>query len=150
MPFGVHLPLSEIARFPEFVSVPGFILACVAALATAICRPAWILGHPGLAFCCAALVLLALRLRARGGRCRTVADLTGKVAIVTGGNTGIGKESAIALAKVCDEGPSACFRIIVCCLQMHATVVLACRSKARGLEAVKDIIKGPRFALLCG
>lgn len=48
-------------------------------------------------------------------------DMHGKVCIVTGANSGIGKETALALAG------------------MGATVVLVCRSEARGTEALKDI-----------
>ena len=42
-------------------------------------------------------------------------DLVGKVAIVTGGNTGIGYETGKALARI-----------------MGARVILACRSEERG------------------
>ncbi len=48
-------------------------------------------------------------------------DLRGKVCVVTGANSGIGKETALALAR------------------MGATVVLVCRSEARGTEALDDI-----------
>ena len=48
-------------------------------------------------------------------------DLTGKVAIVTGANTGIGKETARGLA---DRG---------------ATVILACRNVQKGEAAAKEI-----------
>lgn len=56
-----------------------------------------------------------------GGVCVTVTDLKGKVAVVTGGNSGIGKETAVALAR------------------MGASVVLACRDLRRANEAVKTI-----------
>jgi len=50
-------------------------------------------------------------------------DLTGKVCIVTGANTGIGKETARVLAK------------------HNGTVILGCRSLERGNEAKKEIIE---------
>ena len=50
-------------------------------------------------------------------------DQTGRVAIVTGSNSGIGFETALALA------------------QKGAQVVLACRSEKRGLEAQRRILK---------
>ncbi|CAE7103757.1 unnamed protein product [Rhizoctonia solani] len=52
-----------------------------------------------------------------------VADLSGKLAIVTGANSGIGLETARALAG------------------MRAHVVLACRDQVRGEEAKKQIIE---------
>ena len=48
-------------------------------------------------------------------------DMRGKVCVVTGANSGIGKETALSLAK------------------MGATVVLVCRSESRGTEALNDI-----------
>ena len=48
-------------------------------------------------------------------------DLQGKVCVVTGANSGIGKETALALAR------------------MGATVVLVCRSEARGTDALEVI-----------
>jgi len=50
-----------------------------------------------------------------------IPDLTGKIAIVTGANSGIGYEMARALAH------------------KEATVILACRNKARGEAAVRQI-----------
>ena len=49
--------------------------------------------------------------------------MEGKICIVTGANSGIGKATAIGLAK------------------MNATVVMLCRSKERGEEAKKEIIE---------
>ena len=49
------------------------------------------------------------------------ADMRGKVCVVTGANSGIGKETVLALAR------------------MGATVVLVCRSESRGTEALNDI-----------
>ncbi len=46
-----------------------------------------------------------------------------KIILITGGNSGIGKATAIALAK------------------MGATVVIGCRNKERGMQAVEEIKK---------
>lgn len=56
-----------------------------------------------------------------GGVYDDVPDLSGKTAVITGGNTGIGKETAFRLA------------------QMGADVVIACRSLKRGEDAAKEI-----------
>ena len=56
-----------------------------------------------------------------GGVCNIKKDLTGQVAIVTGSNTGIGKETARALAE------------------MNATVVLACRDLNKAQAAAEEI-----------
>ena len=48
-------------------------------------------------------------------------DMQGKVCVVTGANSGIGKETALSLAH------------------MGATVVLVCRSESRGTEALNQI-----------
>lgn len=50
-------------------------------------------------------------------------NMKGKKVLITGGNSGIGKETAIGLAE------------------MGATVVIACRSRERGMEAVEEIKK---------
>jgi NAD(P)-dependent dehydrogenase (short-subunit alcohol dehydrogenase family) len=50
-----------------------------------------------------------------------IPDLGGKIAIVTGANSGIGYEVARALAR------------------KEATVILACRDKGRGKAAVRQI-----------
>jgi NAD(P)-dependent dehydrogenase (short-subunit alcohol dehydrogenase family) len=63
------------------------------------------------------------------------ANMKGKVVLITGGNSGIGKATAIGLAK------------------MGAAVVILARNKARGLEAVEDIKKqsgNPNIELLVG
>jgi retinol dehydrogenase-12 len=65
---------------------------------------------------------LILRLFARGGVCRTTANLTDQVAIVTGANTGIGKETTIALVR------------------MGCTVVVASRSADKGTAAVEEVL----------
>ncbi|XP_041796015.1 dehydrogenase/reductase SDR family member 13-like [Chelmon rostratus] len=57
----------------------------------------------------------------QGKRCTSKAKLHGKTVIVTGSNTGIGKTTAIDLAK------------------RGARVILACRSKQRGEAALKEV-----------
>ncbi|XP_030574295.1 dehydrogenase/reductase SDR family member 13-like [Archocentrus centrarchus] len=56
-------------------------------------------------------------------RCKSTAKLHGKTAIVTGANTGIGKATAMELAR------------------RGSKVILACRDKQRGETAVKEIIQ---------
>lgn len=73
-----------------------------------------------------AVVLLALALRVYNkmtlGRCRCSTRLDGKVVIVTGANTGIGKETARALAA------------------RGARVILACRDLRKADQARDDIV----------
>ncbi|KAF7642978.1 hypothetical protein LDENG_00246830 [Lucifuga dentata] len=57
----------------------------------------------------------------KGQRCTSKAKLRGKTVIVTGSNTGIGKTTAIDLAK------------------RGARVILACRSKLRGEVALEEV-----------
>ena len=56
-----------------------------------------------------------------GRSCTSKKRLDGKTAIVTGANSGIGKEAAIDLAK------------------RGARVIVACRDEKRGSDAVRDI-----------
>ncbi|XP_026518445.1 dehydrogenase/reductase SDR family member 13 [Terrapene carolina triunguis] len=57
----------------------------------------------------------------KGAKCRAQTSLRGKTVVITGGNTGIGKMTALDLAR------------------RRARVILACRSRARGEAAVYDI-----------
>ena len=59
-------------------------------------------------------ILVLGRLFFRGPKCNIKKDLTGKIVIVTGANTGIGLDTAIGLAK------------------MNATVIIGCRNQERG------------------
>lgn len=61
-----------------------------------------------------------------GGICHSKSRLDGKTVIITGGNTGIGKETAIDLAS------------------RGAKVIIGCRSKERGEKALIDIKKESR------
>jgi len=67
-------------------------------------------------------MLKLTRFIASGAACKIRKDLKGKVAIITGGNAGIGKETAIAL------------------ISMGCTVIVACRDVKRGAEACQEIL----------
>ena len=69
----------------------------------------------------AGVTLHFLRMFFAGGVCQSTASLEGKTVIITGGNTGIGKETAIDLAK------------------RKARVIIACRSEEKGKKAEVDI-----------
>ena len=58
-----------------------------------------------------------------GGVCRSKALLDGKTVIITGANTGIGKETAVDLAR------------------RNARVILACRSREKGEKAAVEVRK---------
>ena len=77
----------------------------------------------GTATVCALTGIYLIRRYALGGVCKSRALLNGKTVIITGANSGIGKETAIDLAK------------------RNARVILACRSVERGERAAVDIRK---------
>ncbi|KAF3854797.1 hypothetical protein F7725_022852, partial [Dissostichus mawsoni] len=58
-----------------------------------------------------------------GGVCRSKASLEGKTVLITGGNTGIGKETAVDLAR------------------RGARVILACRDMDRANKAAAEVMK---------
>ncbi|XP_076315001.1 retinol dehydrogenase 11-like [Tachypleus tridentatus] len=70
----------------------------------------------------AGLLMLKVYSKLTLGICKYKTNLSGKTVIVTGGNTGIGKETAKELAR------------------RHASVVLACRNQEKGKMAAEDII----------
>ncbi|EDV29195.1 Retinol dehydrogenase 13 [Trichoplax sp. H2] len=83
------------------------------------------LSTPGIAAAVGvtSISLLLVRNYMQGGTCRSKARLDNKTVVITGGNTGIGKETAIDLA------------------QRGARIILACRSESKGTTAVKEIIE---------
>ena len=77
----------------------------------------------GLGVACLGAALYLINRYAAGGVCRSKALLNGKTVVITGGNTGIGLETAVDLAK------------------RNARVILACRSVERGEKAAVEVRK---------
>ena len=67
--------------------------------------------------------LYLMRKWLQGGKCQNDVRLDGKTVIITGANTGIGKETAVELAK------------------RGARVVMACRSETKGRVAQEEVKK---------
>lgn len=84
---------------------------------------AWLYKHPRLVGFFGLLLALKVYYKLTTGRCRSRRRLDGLTAIVTGGNSGIGKEAARDLA------------------QRGARVILACRNLAKAERAKEDIIR---------
>lgn len=67
------------------------------------------------------LLLAAIKYYSSGGVCRIKKDLSGKMAVITGGNTGIGKETALDLAR------------------RNCDLIIGARDKGRLEETIKEI-----------
>ncbi|KAL5022535.1 hypothetical protein ScPMuIL_001690 [Solemya velum] len=68
-------------------------------------------------------VILGIRLLRKRNHCTSKADLTGKTALVTGANSGIGFETAKELAR------------------RNARVIILCRNEEKGIHATNKIIE---------
>ena len=77
-----------------------------------------------------AFVYYRLRCYFAGGVCKNNVSMKGKTVIITGANTGLGKEVALDLAR------------------RQARVILACRSLEKGEQAVKEILSKVKDAVL--
>lgn len=77
----------------------------------------------GTATVCGLTGVYLFRRLAQGATCRSQAMLNGKTAIVTGANTGMGKQTALDLAC------------------RNARIIVACRNEESGRKAVREIVK---------
>ena len=72
--------------------------------------------------CCGKLLQSRIK---HGKSCTSQASLVGKTVIITGCNTGIGKETAVDLAK------------------RGGKIIMACRSEERALPALAEVRQNP-------
>lgn len=77
----------------------------------------------GSATLCTLTGIYLFRRLAQGATCKSNAMLTGKTVIVTGANTGMGKQTALELAC------------------RNARVIVACRNEENGIKAVHEIVE---------
>lgn len=77
-----------------------------------------------------AFVYYSLRCYFAGGVCKNNVSMKGKTVIITGANTGLGKEVAMELGK------------------REARVILACRSLEKGKQAAREICSKVKDAIL--
>lgn len=77
-----------------------------------------------------AFVYYRLRCYFAGGVCKNNVSMKGKTVIITGANTGLGKEVAVELGK------------------RQARVILACRSLEKGKQAAREICSKAKDAIL--
>ncbi|KAM7300810.1 retinol dehydrogenase 11 [Ixodes scapularis] len=78
-----------------------------------------------------ALFLLKVYVLATVGRCTSTRDMSGKTVVVTGANSGIGKETAKELAR------------------RNARVILACRNQDKARLAARDILSDTGKQVVC-
>jgi len=76
------------------------------------------------------LALAAIKLYFRGAVCRVNRDLTGKVIVVTGGNSGIGRETIEALSS------------------QDCTIIFGARDRERSEKVVESVSRRARCKLL--
>ncbi|KAK3092553.1 hypothetical protein FSP39_004371 [Pinctada imbricata] len=76
------------------------------------------------------LIMIYRKLFTHTAKCLSTRTLAGKVVIVTGANTGIGKTTSQELAE------------------RHAKVIMACRDISKGQSALKDIRKNTKNGIL--
>lgn len=76
-------------------------------------------------------LLFAAKQHFRGGTCKVKRDLSGKVIVVTGGNTGIGKETILELSFY------------------DCTIIFGARDVKKSEEAMQDILhKNPKASII--